>query len=334
MKTFFSSLVCATLSVLCLSNFFCYLEHLYKPEWQDNLKVEPVKDIEDEQPINDVSLVDHGSFPSQLQPLGWKRSFFVDFLMTGQTYNNFILLCASAPIGVRTLFYENLTEAGKQGQILKVWSPVAKKTQNFLQVRDRLYHLPTGFFQNLLKNWCLSASTGNKLLNIFRLSNTKNNIFVSPNGAETRWYELQKYLRKNGLILKLPVAFLDNHWRIIIQGVRITPQINNTRALRYYYFDYYLDPDGEVVKNIPLIIIKIKDRTKPLLKDNLKAARKGIEEFMGCPEQIFSHLVKINKQDYLKNIYHFDQTIKINFLKWGMLSQVYTSQNIEIKGDI
>ena len=132
----------------------------------------------------------------------------------------------------------------------------------------------------------------------------KNNIFTCPKGLEAPLYNLQKYIQKNSLDLKFPVAFLDNHWRIIIQGVRITPQINNTRALRYYYFDYYLDPDGEVVKNIPLIIIKIKDRTKNSFKDNPKAIWRGIEVSMACSEQIFPDQVKINKKDCLKNIYH------------------------------
>ena len=119
MKTIFHLLICATLSSGCLSSFHLPGDH-FRTSKQNRIKNQHPINLENDRPIDDVSLVDHGPLPGQLQPLGWKRSFFINFMMTGQTYNNFLLVCSSAGRGERkSLFYEKLTEAGKQGQILK-----------------------------------------------------------------------------------------------------------------------------------------------------------------------------------------------------------------------
>ena len=330
MKIFLAVFSCVVVSKLCLSSLSHQTENRKVTKIQNEIKSSQSKN---ESAVNDVTLVEHGPFPGQLQPLGWKRSFFVNFMMTGDTYNIFLLVCGEGGGDVRSLFYQQLAEPGKQRQVLKIWSPIASKACKLLQERDRLYNLPEWFFQNLLQRWCFSSPYGYQLLETFRCYNTKNNIFANPNGPATTAHDLQTYIRQNGLVLKFPVAFLDNHWRIVSQGVRITPQINNTRALRYYYFDYYLDPDGKIVKNIPLIRVKIKDPTKELLKENLEEAWRGIEKYMGCSEQIFPGLVKIDKKDYVKNIYHISQTIKLDLLAWGSFRQkIYKTLNIELQG--
>ena len=116
--------------------------------------------------------------------------------------------------------------------------------------------------------------------------------------------------------------------------MRIFPQEDNIKALKYYYFDYYLDPDQEIVKNTPLIIFQMKDHRQELLKENIPEARLGIEKFMGFPQPVFPDLVRIDPAALNLNIYQQEQTIKILFNKsFPFRSQVYKSAYIRIQGN-
>ena len=304
-------------------------------QYQNQTNITNAKAINEIKPENDVTIIQHGSFSKQIRNI--RRDFFLNLFMSPKTYNDFNLIIDSrGPAESQLEFYHRLTQGAERKSVFFAWNNAADKMGSILKRRSTKFGFSPSFFTLLFKNWFFSTAGWQAFRDVFRGVETENNLFIEPTPNMSS-QDLQKLFRKKGIIFQITFAasgLSREHWEIINQLLRISPQIDDVKALKYYYLRLVFDESKQKwLAEPPLIHFIIADPKEVTVKQNLSVIRTKIEIYFGFEQEVFPDLIRINPDDYNRDTYENEITVTLFFNKFDDHTKIYRAANIFLQGN-
>ena len=252
--------------------------------------------------------------------------------MDGLTYDYFNIIChePGTPEENKKEFLAHFI--GDAETIFGEWEPVRAELIRILKDEAFIFDQPELYFFNLLKTY-LSSDTGwAQFYTIFTGSYTENNIYphhndYSPHDNQLTW-------RQEGTIFQVPIKHIISGWIVDPSWLRIFPQIDDVKALRFYYMDSYYVAAHKIWKaKTPFIRFDMTDGQNVLLWQNWTSLQQALNQAMDLPSHllVFPKLIKFLEADRDKDIKNREVLITLCFSRFAT-PKIYVLLPLEVEG--